>query len=236
MDTTTTHNKPSSDIEHKSLPAERAPTSLDQDDVQRNTPDNQQSNSEPESLTDVLDAIDEQIDGKDEISIDDILDAFGTRAFGPLLVAPAIIVLSPLGAIPGVPAVFGAVIILIAGQHLFGLDNVWIPGFLRRRSFSAEKWKNGREKINPFVRWVDRILKRRLRVLTKPPADRVLALLICVAAILMVPLELVPFAVMLPAGAVLILALAILARDGYLAILGSVIVAGSGYLTWISAF
>ncbi|WP_339927585.1 exopolysaccharide biosynthesis protein, partial [uncultured Cobetia sp.] len=53
------------------------------------------------NLTGLLEELDREIEG--DISLGDILEHFNSRGFGPLLVLPALLVLLPTGAIPGVP-------------------------------------------------------------------------------------------------------------------------------------
>lgn len=182
------------------------------------------------SLEGVLDALGSEVEGEDKLSVDDVLGAFGTRAFGPLLVAPSVVALSPLGAVPGVPTAIGCLIVLVAGQHAIGLDSPWVPKALRERSVSTDDWDDARDTLTPWAKRIDRLIKPRLTVLTKGVADRVLAVVACVAAMLMVPLELVPFAVMIPGTAVLLLGLAILTRDGVAAGLGACVTATAAWI------
>lgn len=173
-----------------------------------------------DSLADVIDAIDESIEGEDEFAVGDIMDAFGTRAFGGLLVLPALVALSPVGAIPGVPTTLGLLILTVSAQHTVGLDSPWVPSVLRERSVSTEKWDEAKEKIDPWVKRIDRVLRPRLTWLTKGAADRALAAAASISALVMILLEIVPFAVMIPGAAILLLGLAIVTRDGLAALVG----------------
>ena len=56
------------------------------------------------NLTDVLNKIHKSEDG-DKIKVEQILDTFKHRGYGPLLLVPALISILPTGAIPGVPAI-----------------------------------------------------------------------------------------------------------------------------------
>lgn len=188
--------------------------------------------SQPKKLGELLDQVDQQICDKRSVSVDDVLDTFGTRAFGPLLAIPALIVISPIGAIPGVPAIFAVFIVLIAGQHLFGLSYPWIPSALRSRAISREKWQVGRRKIVPFVRRIDALFTTRLTFLVVSPMDRIVAAIAILLAITMIPLEFIPFAVAVPGAALLTLGLALSARDGLFVLAGLLATGVSVYLVF----
>ena len=183
-------------------------------------------------LTDLIDEIDDEVEGEDELSVDDIIGAFGTRSFGPLIAAPALILLTPLGGVPMVPTIIGLCIVLIAAQHLAGRDRPWLPGKLTDRSVSTDKWDKTKKKARPWAKRIDRVLKPRLQVLTGKAMERVIAVVVIGLAISMVPLEIVPFAVMVPAAGVLMLGLALSARDGVAVILGLIATAASGYFVY----
>ncbi|MEL6747496.1 MAG: exopolysaccharide biosynthesis protein, partial [Pseudomonadota bacterium] len=89
----------------------------------------------PQNLHEILDQLKEGTNG-DTVSVDDLLHAFSTRSFGPLLLVPSLIALGPTGAIPGMSIVMGSVIILVAGQMLISHDRPWLPERIRNFSFA----------------------------------------------------------------------------------------------------
>jgi len=184
----------------------------------------------PKRLADLLDDLDAQIDGDDSIGVSDVLEAFGSRAFGPLLAIPALLALSPIGALPGAPIVFATLISLIAAQHLLGAGRLWLPKFVRERSIPKEKWEAAEKKLLPWAKRIDRVIRPRLEWIVQGPMDRVIAAASIVLALSMIPLGLIPFAVMAPAAALLAMGLALTARDGALAIVGFGFAAGTGWL------
>lgn len=190
----------------------------------------------PKKLNDLINDLDEQIDGDASLAVGDILDAFGSRAFGPLLAFPGLIGLTPLGAVPGAPAVIAAFVVLVAGQHLFGRDSPWMPKKLTERSVSKDKWDKARDKARPWARRVDAVLKPRLQWLTGSAMERVISLISIALAVSMFPLGFIPFAVAAPAGAILFFGLALSARDGVAVILALLATGGTGYLLWTMAF
>ncbi|UYV11463.1 MAG: exopolysaccharide biosynthesis protein [Phycisphaera sp.] len=186
----------------------------------------------PKKLTDLINDLDEQIDGDASLAVSDILDAFGSRSFGPLLALPGLIGLTPLGAVPGAPAIIAAFVILVAGQHLFGRDHPWLPQKLTGRSVSKERWDKARDKARPWARRVDILLKPRLRWLTGSIMERVISLVSIALAVSMFPLGFIPFAVAAPAGAILFFGLALSARDGVAVVVALLATGGTAYMLW----
>ncbi|WP_312245287.1 exopolysaccharide biosynthesis protein [Stutzerimonas nitrititolerans] len=110
-----------------------------------------------ECLEQVIDGVVELGEDRDKVSVSDIQDKIGQRSFGPFLFVPALIEISPVGGIPGVPTILALIIALFAVQMLFGRDHFWIPDFLGNRSVRGEKLGKGLNKIRPLVRWLDKI-------------------------------------------------------------------------------
>ena len=156
----------------------------------------------------------------DSVTVDDLIGVIGQRGFGPLFLAPALIVLSPLGAIPVVPSLFAALIIVIALQMVLGRDAIWLPRFMRNRSVRSGRVRAAMDKAGPAAAWMDRWFGRRLQVMTTAPL-RLAAALVVMALCLSVPaLELIPFAAMIPMLAIAVIGLAITVGDGILMLAG----------------
>lgn len=170
----------------------------------------------PHSVCEILDCLDEVAEQNDEVSIGDVLDAIGSRSYGPFILVPALIVVTPIGGIPGVPTFFSAVIALIAVQILFGRDHIWLPGFVKRRSVSAKKVEKSSEKLRKIAGFLDKWFHGRLEVLTKGIPVKIAALLIIGLCVLTPPLELLPFAAAGPMLAIAAFGLALMVRDGLL--------------------
>lgn len=169
------------------------------------------------NLTELLEELDREIAG--DISLGDILQHFNSRGFGPLLVLPALLVLLPTGAIPGVPTTCASFIVLIAGQLLLGREMPWLPRRLAHFSFEHRRLSHGVERARPWTRRLDRLLKPRLSFMTRGLAYRGIAVLTILLATTMVPLELVPFAAALPAATLLLLGLGLIGEDGLVILL-----------------
>ena len=165
------------------------------------------------TLTDVLDIVEERVDGG-TLSVNDVLMLFRYRGYGPLLLVPALIVVLPTGAIPGVPTICGLVTALIAAQIMAGQPVPWLPKRLREAAIRRESFDKAYRRCRPFTRQIDRLLKPRLQAWVRPPFPRVIAALCLVLALAMIPLELIPFAAAVPAWSIAFLALGITGNDG----------------------
>jgi hypothetical protein len=180
------------------------------------------------SVCGVLDAWEEEVRSGPS-NVGSILRAAGSRAAGPLLFLPALVMVSPLGAIPGVPLVLSSLIVLVAGQVLAGRTSIWLPSALKEREIPEYKVAATVETLRPYAGRVDRFLGRRLSVLTGEVMTRLVAILCIVLALLVFPATLVPFAVAFPGSAIILLSLGLLTRDGIVTLAGlAVTAAGMG--------
>jgi hypothetical protein len=169
-------------------------------------------------LTDLLDEMVEGTEG-DKVSLGELLDAVESRSFGPLLLVPALIAASPIGAVPGMSIITGSIIILSAGQLLAGSSHPWIPQRLRNFAFKRERLTKTRKKLGPWLKWLEKPIHERLTTFVKPPAEQIIAVICIVLALLFFPLALVPFGVFLPSTAISFFALGLSARDGLLTLI-----------------
>lgn len=176
------------------------------------------SRSDP--LENVLEtAIEEGGDGT--ISVGDLLDRFGHRSFGPVItLLGLLVVLPPLGGIPGLPAVVGVIILLFSTQILLGADHIWMPSLIRGQSLEVSKLEDAEDKVKPWLERIDRLITERLAWATGTVATHLSAIAVSLLALLMIPLELAPFAVAAPGVAIVLFGLALVARDGALMLAG----------------
>ncbi len=179
-----------------------------------------QETGQQDSLTpaDIVDCVEAKID--DEPTLGTLINAAGHRTYGPMLLIPALIALAPTGAIPGIPSACGAILVLVSLQMIAGREQPWIPRRLLNIRLKRSLVEKAVEKGRPPARWLSRQVHERWPVMISRPALIGAGLVIAALAGLMVPLELVPFAVALPAFAVVILALGLSTRDGLVITLG----------------
>ncbi|MDF9435735.1 MULTISPECIES: exopolysaccharide biosynthesis protein [Chromohalobacter] len=177
------------------------------------------------SLTQLLEKLDDANDGR-TIHLQDVVDTFQSRGFGPLVTLPALLALLPTGGVPGVPSLCAIFIALIAVQQLFGRQSPWLPRKLRERGISHDKLHRSVERVRPWTRRIDRLLAQRLDILLQPVARRFIAVLVIALALAMIPLELLPFAAAMPALAITVIGLGMTADDGLLLLIGVLLAAG----------
>lgn len=178
-------------------------------------------------LEEVIDGIAELGKRQDKVAISEIQDSLGHRSFGPFLFVPAIIEISPVGGIPGVPTVLAVIVALFSIQMLMGRDHFWIPDFLAKRTVDGAKLDKGLNKMRPVVRWLDKISRARLGWAVRATVLRLIAALCVLLCTSIPPLELMPFASTAPFGAIALFGLGIATRDGLLVILGLIVTVGA---------
>lgn len=169
----------------------------------------------------------------DRVSIGELLDSVQNRGYGPLLLIPSLISISPLGGIPGVSIVTGTVITLISIQMLLWSGHPWIPQKLEEFTIERSRFESGLKKSKPWIQWIDRWLTQRWTVLTTGPMHYVLAVLMILLSLSYYPLALIPLGVFLPGVANTLFALGITARDGLLIVFGFIVTAGAAYSVMI---
>ncbi|PQO47709.1 exopolysaccharide biosynthesis protein [Blastopirellula marina] len=175
--------------------------------------------SAPENLSDVLDQLVDNTEGEDA-SLGDVIDALNSRSFGPVLLVPAVLAVSPLGAIPGVSMLTGALIFVIAAQMLVARSHIWLPKRLLSFSFKREKLVESVKSTRPWAEWIERWIHNRLAFLIDAPFQPAIAVMIMILAALFIPLAFLPFAVAVPGIAISLIALGMTAKDGVLVLAG----------------
>ncbi|MEX0791602.1 MAG: exopolysaccharide biosynthesis protein [Pirellulaceae bacterium] len=175
--------------------------------------------SPPESLSEVLDALVENTDGR-RVSVGDLLNTFESRSYGPLLLVPAVLAISPAGFIPGMSLVTGPIIFLFSAEMIFSKSGPWLPAKLRSFSLSRKILVRAVEKSKPWAMWIDKGFRHRLTPLTRPPLSYLMAVLCMMLGVTMYPLAFVPFGVWAPGLAVVFFALGLTSRDGLLILVG----------------
>jgi len=182
-------------------------------------------------LTDILDQLSEDIDG-DDISLGDVVEQFKSRGYGPLLFLPAVAVISPIGTVPTLPTFCAVFMLLVTAQLLFGRSSPWLPAFLAKRALSKDRVRQSVKQVRSWAEWVDGFLGDRLDALTNPVADRIVALTVILLCITVPPLELVPFAALVPNFCICVFAIGLTVRDGVVTLLGFLFSISVGVLLW----
>lgn len=172
-------------------------------------------------------------DGRD-VSVGEILDAAGTRTFGPVVVVAGLVVLAPLiGDLPGVPTLMGMLVVLTVGQQLFRIDHIWLPGWLGNRRVPREKLRRGLGWLLKPARFLDRFTGARLIWLMTGGGNLLLALACLMVALALPLMEFVPLSANGGGLALMTFGLAMIARDGLLAVVALALTGATlGFVAW----
>ena len=180
-----------------------------------------------------LSAILRSVAERDEptVSIDELMELFGGRALGALLLVFGLACTLPLP--PGSTTLLGAPLVLLAPQLVIGGGKPWLPRGLRERTLDTATLRRGL----PFMlRWLERmeaVSKPRLTFLFGAVGVRLIGLACTLLAlVLILP---IPFGNIVPAVAVSVLSLALVQRDGALAIVGFLLTLLSGSVLVLAA-
>ncbi len=179
-------------------------------------------------LTGLIDKLERETDG-DTVTVGDIVEDLGQRAFGPLFVVVALLAILPTGAIPGMSALTGALMTLVSVQLVCGARRIWLPARLERQEIGRERFVASLERVRRPARFVDRVLSPRLAWATAAPFSRALGVVAFLLSLLMYPLIVVPFGAFPSSVPILLFGLGLAARDGLVVLAG---LAGSLLAAW----
>ncbi len=168
----------------------------------------------------------------DGVSLRAVVDTLGPRSFGPMLLVPALAIVSPASTIPMVPTILAVAIGLIALQIILQRDKVWLPRALLDKRLSEARFQQVLRFLRGVARRADPFINERLTVLTDRPGNLGALLICCVVALAMPVLELVPFMTSFVATALALFAVGLLFRDGVMMLAGYALVACGGALLY----
>lgn len=170
-------------------------------------------------VTQIIDTLDATVTGGRTRTVD-ILEAFGNKGIAPVLAVPALLVMSPLSAIPLFSTFCGVLIFVIALQGAMGRSELWLPNFISNSALPEGRTRDATHTLRRVARLLDGATRQRLMFLVKRPASRVLYLICALFAAAIPVLELVPLSSSIVGTGVALIAIGILARDGLFAIIG----------------
>lgn len=151
----------------------------------------------------------------ERVSIQDLLEGIRIHARATLLILFAIPNLLP--GIPGTSAITGLPLVFLTLQMMLGRP-IWLPGVIANRSLKRSDLLAVLTRAAPWLARVERVLRPRLSSLTAPRSLQLWGGLGLVLSILiMLP---IPLGNMLPALAILLIALGLLERDGLFVLAG----------------
>ncbi len=168
----------------------------------------------------IYDKLEDASDENGEVSFGDIIESLRGKGFGAFFIAPAMIVVLPTGAIPGIPAICGALLLVIAVQIILGRKHPWIPKKIKDIRFSQSKYKSAICKAKPYAEKIDKFIRPRFQIMTKGKMKR-LGALVCIAlSVAIMVIGFIPMAPALFGSAILWFGIGFASHDGLLVTIG----------------
>jgi hypothetical protein len=160
------------------------------------------------------------------ISIGEIVDAFGERAFGFVLILFSLPNCVP--APPGVAGIVGTPVLIFGLQMMLGHRRPWLPGFVLRRTVSTATFRKLIDIAEPRLKKLESFCRPRLTALFGPWGDRLVGFFAFLCAVsVLIPFPGTNFP---PSIALVIVSIAVMEEDGVLLSLGLAIgLAGLAY-------
>lgn len=184
---------------------------------------------EVRNLEDLLDHLEENTSGE-EATLDDVRDAVGHRAYGPLLLAIGLINVSPIGMIPGIWLFTATIALIVAFQLLISADEPWMPDGVLKKSFPRKRMKQTNKWLKPWAKRVDSVIRPRFTFLFNPPVLQLVALLAIAMALITYPLSMIPGAGIISGTALVLIGLGLTVRDGLLVMFSTAFAGGAVWL------
>ncbi|MEZ5939171.1 MAG: exopolysaccharide biosynthesis protein [Hyphomonadaceae bacterium] len=168
----------------------------------------------------------------ERVSVGEIIDALDARAFGLATLIFSLPSLVPMP--PGVPTLVGVALFVVSLQMVLGRRELWLPGFLSKRSFPRQALVNALQRSTPTLKKVEKVAKPRILVLTGRAGTILIgAVVLIMAFVLILPLP--PGGNFPPALACAILGMGLAERDGFIVLLGyAVSIASTIFVTVVT--
>ena len=159
-----------------------------------------------------------------------LLDRLQRRGFGSVWLVLAFVSVTPLAAIPGVPALVGLVLAVFSVQMVMGFQRPWLPDRLMKVDVTQKRIDQFLKYAVPITTKLSKFIYPRLTFMA---LGVVPSLVLAIAAILigltMIVLGFLPFAPFILGLPFFLLALAFTAEDGLLMIIGYALLAVAGW-------
>lgn len=165
-------------------------------------------------------------DPSPHVTLGEMVQRFGPRAFGALLFAIAIPNLLPLP--PGSSTILGMPLFILSPQIAVGFRGPWLPKWLERRPLPRADLKRAFDRVTPTLVRIEKISRPRLTWLFGPIGDRVIG--VCCTALAFILILPIPLGNLLPSIVIGLFGLALVTRDGVLALVTYALTATSAGL------
>lgn len=197
--------------------------------------------SQPDSpahgnITGLIDTLRHAVQTRPEaqtISLRDMLAALAEDSFILLMLVFAMLLVSPLSAIPGATTAFGLTIAGILVQYFLRRQTVWLPDFLLDRHVPVAQSLRALDWLERPALWLDKRLRPRLRWAIEPPVAVALKVLVCAAACCAPLMEVIPASGTSVGAAITLFGAGLIARDGAFVLVGASLAAILPVTLWV---
>lgn len=169
----------------------------------------------------------------DSVTLAQIFADLGDRSFPTMILIPALVLVSPISAIPGMTGTLGLTIALLLGQRLFGRRALWVPSRLGRLRIPSKKLETGVLWLRRPAAVMDRMLAPRLTTFADGALKRLPMTVVTLSACCLPLLEFLPMSGTTMGAAITLYAAGLLARDGRFVLLGACLVALLPLTLWL---
>jgi hypothetical protein len=171
----------------------------------------------------------------ERVRVRDITESLGQRSFGFILLIFTLPNSLPIMGIPGVSTITGLPMLFVAVQMALGHERVYLPRWIADSSLATADFKALINKVVPWLKRIERLMKPRILFLTQGNAERWLGAFCAILAFLLaLP---IPLGNLMPALGVLFIALGLIESDGVCVLTGICIGVASwvllGGLAWV---
>lgn len=150
------------------------------------------------------------------VSIGDLIEFFGSRAYGVLIILFALPSL-----LPGIAALTGFALLIFSLQMAIGIGKPFMPAFIANYKIEKSALEKAVHLVSKYLLKIEKYFLPRYTYLNKKPAIRLMGLVVAVQAFLiMIPL---PLSNLFPSIFLILLAISILQKDGLMAFLSCLI-------------
>ena len=165
-----------------------------------------------------------------KLYLGELVNAFGERGFGALMLFLGIINSLPLP--PGSTTVLGAPLLLLSLQLLFRADQVWLPRWALKGSLDRNAYRSATARVIKPIRLIEKLSKPRLTFLTSEVSEMLIGLVCTILAFILV----LPIwgGNMAPALTIAVFGFGLMQRDGIVILLGWVGAALCATILWLA--
>lgn len=155
---------------------------------------------------------------QDIVKIREIKKSLQAKGFAVLLIVFCLPVCIPFPAPPFYTTIFAIPLLIISAQMIWQQPSPWLPKFLDNKGMKRTTLATIVQKSIPILRGIEKLMKKRLAFSATKTWEKILGIFIFTCGLSI--LNPIPLTNLVPAYAILIMSLGLLAKDGLAMIIG----------------